>query len=41
MGNNIIAPGQGKKTVSILSDGFCKEQAFPYLLPKGKKVAEL
>ena len=23
-------------SVSILSDGFRKEQAFPYLLPKGK-----
>ena len=34
--NVIIAPGQGKKPVSILSDEFCEEQAFPYLLPKGK-----
>ena len=34
--NIIIAPGQGKKPVSILSDEFCEEQAFPYLLPKGK-----
>ena len=33
--NVIIAPGQGKK-VSVLSDEFCEEQAFPYLLPKGK-----
>ena len=33
--NVIIAPGHGKK-VSILSDEFCEEQAFPYLLPKGK-----
>ena len=32
--NVIIAPGQGKKTVSILSDVLCEEQAFPYLLPK-------
>ena len=31
-----IAPGQGKKPVSILNDEFCEEQAFPYLLPKGK-----
>ena len=28
--------GKGKKTVSILNDEFCEEQAFPYLLPKGK-----
>ena len=25
-----------KKTVSILDDKFCEDQAFPYLLPKGK-----
>ena len=31
-----IAPGQRKKPVSILSDEFCEEQAFPYLLPTGK-----
>ena len=34
--NVIIAPGQEKKSVSILSDEFCKEQAFLDLLPKGK-----
>ena len=34
--NNIIAPGQRKTPVSILRDEFCEEQAFPYLLPKGK-----
>ena len=34
--NIIIAPVQGKKAVSILSDDFCEEQAFPYLIPKGK-----
>ena len=34
--NNIIAPGQGKTPVSVLSDEFCEEQAFPYLLPTGK-----
>ena len=34
--NDIIAPGQRKKPVSILSDEFCEEQAFPDLLPKGK-----
>ena len=34
--NVIIAPGQEKKPVSILNDEFCEEQAFPYLLPKGK-----
>ena len=32
---NIIAPEQGEKTVSISSDKFCEEQAFSYLLPKG------
>ena len=34
--NVIIAPGQGKKLVSILSNEFSKEQALPYLLYKGK-----
>ena len=34
--NVIIAPGQGKTPVLILSDKFCEEQTFPYLLPKGK-----
>ena len=34
--NVIIAKGQGKKPVSILSDEFCEEQAFLYLLLKGK-----
>ena len=34
--NVIIAPAQGKKSVSILNDKFCEEQVFPYLLPKGK-----
>ena len=29
--NVIIAPGQGKKPISILSDEFCEEQAFPIL----------
>ena len=33
--NVIIAPGQGKTPVSILSDEFCEEQAFPHLLPEG------
>ena len=32
----IIALGLGKKPVSVLSIEFCEEQAFPYLLPKGK-----
>ena len=27
--NVIIAPGQGKKPVSILNDEFCEEHAFP------------
>ena len=34
--NVIIAPGQVKTPVSILSDEFFEEQAFCYLLPKGK-----
>ena len=34
--NIIIVPGQGKNPVSILSDQFYEEQAFPYLLSKGK-----
>ena len=33
--NVITALGQGKKPVSILSDEFCEEQAFSYLLPRG------
>ena len=33
--NIIIAPGQEKTPVSVLSDEFCEEQAFPYLLPTG------
>ena len=34
--NVIIAPGQGKNPVSILSDKFCEEQAFRYVLVKDK-----
>ena len=34
--NVITAPDQGNKPVSILSDEFCEEQAFPYLLLIGK-----
>ena len=34
--NVIIALRQRRKKVSILSDEFCEEQAFPYLLPKGQ-----
>ena len=34
--NAIIAPGLGKKPVSILGDEFFEEQAFPYLLSEGK-----
>ena len=34
--NVIIAPGQGKTPVSILSDEFREEKAFLHLLPKGK-----
>ena len=31
-----IVPAQRKKTFSIFSDKFCDEQAYSYLLPKGK-----
>ena len=34
--NVIIETGQGKIPVLILSDKFSEEQAFCYLLPKGK-----
>ena len=34
--NVIIAPGQGKNPVSILSNKFCEEKAFLYLVRKGK-----
>ena len=34
--NVIIASGQWKKPVSVLNNEFCEEQAFPYLLRKGK-----
>ena len=36
--NIIIARGQGKTPVSILSDEFCEGQAFRHLLPKGEFV---
>ena len=31
-----IAPGEGKKTVSVFSDQYCEELAHPYLFPTGK-----
>ena len=31
-----IAPGENKTPESFFKDDFCEEQAFPYLLPKGK-----
>ena len=31
-----IAPGQNKSPTSFFNDDFCEEQAFPYLLPRGK-----
>ena len=34
--NLIIAPGQGKRPVSILGDEFCEEQTFPYFIFNGK-----
>ena len=33
---NVIIDEKEKTPVSILSDIFCKEQSFSYLLPKGK-----
>ena len=30
-----IAPGEGKKTISIFSDQYCEELAHPYLFPNG------
>ena len=32
----LLHQGREKKAVSILSDDFSEEQAFPYLIPKGK-----
>ena len=34
--NVTIAPGEGQKPLSILSDKYCEELAFPYLLPRGR-----
>ena len=34
--NVTIAPEQEEKPVSILSNGFCKDRTFPYLLPMSK-----
>ena len=34
--NVITVPGPGKKAISILSNKFCKEQIFPYLVHKGE-----
>ena len=34
--NVTIAPGEGQKQLSILSDEYCEELAFPYLLPRGR-----
>lgn len=31
-----IAPCENKLPESFFQDDFCEEQAFPYLLPKGK-----
>ena len=31
-----IAPGENRTPESFFNDEFCEEQAFPYLLPKGK-----
>ena len=32
----VIAPGEGKKPVSVLDDKFCKELGHPHLLPTGQ-----
>ena len=32
----VIAPGEGKKPVSVLNDKFCKELGHPHLLPTGQ-----
>ena len=32
----IIAPGEGKKPLSILHDDYCEEMAHPHLFPTGK-----
>ena len=32
----VIAPGEGKKPLSILHDDYCKERAHPRLFPTGK-----
>ena len=34
--NALTKTGQGKERLSILSNEFCENQAFPYLLRKGK-----
>ena len=39
--NVIIAPGQGKKPLSILSDEFFEEQVFPYLPPQCIMLLEI
>ena len=32
----IVAPNEGKKPLSVLSDNFCEELAHPHLFPTGK-----
>ena len=32
----VVAPGEGKKQVSILHDKFCEELGHPYLFPTGQ-----
>ena len=32
----VVAPGEGKKPVSILNDKFCEELGHPHLFPTGK-----
>ena len=32
----VVAPGEGKKPVSIIDDKFCKELGHPHLFPTGQ-----
>jgi hypothetical protein len=31
-----LAPGENKRPEPFFQDNYCEEQAFPYLLPRGK-----
>ena len=32
----VIAPGEGKRPISIINDIYCEEMAHPHLLPTGR-----